>query len=114
MPDSMIIMKILRKCGGELEHDIECRCVELCSTEDCINAMEDLITRTRVGKTWTRNPLESKIVPKNSREDKRPERPALKCHKCGSTSHLANNHTKRTKINEAKVIEEVQCAEEKE
>ncbi|MBW0490229.1 hypothetical protein O181_029944 [Austropuccinia psidii MF-1] len=114
MSVSMINMKILRKCGGELKHDIKCRCVELCSTEDYINAMEDIITRTRVGKTWTRNPLESKMVPKNSREAVRPETPSLKCHKCGSTSHLANNHTKRTKINEVKVIEEAQCAEEKE
>ncbi|MBW0540153.1 hypothetical protein O181_079868 [Austropuccinia psidii MF-1] len=34
MSDSMINMKILRKCGGELEHAIKCRCVEPCSTED--------------------------------------------------------------------------------
>ncbi|MBW0550815.1 hypothetical protein O181_090530 [Austropuccinia psidii MF-1] len=34
MSDSMINMKILRKCGGELEHVIKCRCVEPCSTED--------------------------------------------------------------------------------
>ncbi|MBW0494694.1 hypothetical protein O181_034409 [Austropuccinia psidii MF-1] len=27
MSDSMINMKILRKCGGELEHAIKCRCV---------------------------------------------------------------------------------------
>ncbi|MBW0463852.1 hypothetical protein O181_003567 [Austropuccinia psidii MF-1] len=90
MSDSMINMKILRKCGLELEHAIKCRCVEPCSTEDYINAMEDIITRRRVGKTWTR------------------------CHKCGSTSHLANTCTKKTKLNEAQVIEEVQCTEEKE
>ncbi|MBW0552456.1 hypothetical protein O181_092171 [Austropuccinia psidii MF-1] len=34
MSDSMINMKILRKCGGELEHSIKCRCVISCSTED--------------------------------------------------------------------------------
>ncbi|MBW0557464.1 hypothetical protein O181_097179 [Austropuccinia psidii MF-1] len=34
MSDSMINTKILRKCGGELEHAIKCRCVEPCSTED--------------------------------------------------------------------------------
>ncbi|MBW0521399.1 hypothetical protein O181_061114 [Austropuccinia psidii MF-1] len=54
------------------------------------------------------------MVPKISKENKRPERPVLKFHQCGSTSHLANNFTKKTKINEAKVIEKVQCAEEKE
>ncbi|MBW0570648.1 hypothetical protein O181_110363 [Austropuccinia psidii MF-1] len=32
--DTMINMKILRKCGGELEPAIKCRCVEPCSTED--------------------------------------------------------------------------------
>ncbi|MBW0501080.1 hypothetical protein O181_040795 [Austropuccinia psidii MF-1] len=113
MSDTMINMKILRKCEGELEHAIKCRCVEPCSTEDCINAMEDVITRTRIGKTWTKIPIESKMVPKISREDKRPERPVLKCHQCGSTSNLANTCPKKTKINEAQVIEEVQCTEKK-
>ncbi|MBW0568005.1 hypothetical protein O181_107720 [Austropuccinia psidii MF-1] len=28
--DSMINMKILRKCGGEPQHSIKCRCVEPC------------------------------------------------------------------------------------
>ncbi|MBW0545489.1 hypothetical protein O181_085204 [Austropuccinia psidii MF-1] len=104
MSDSMINMKILRKCGGELENSIKHQCAENCSTEDHINAMEDIITRTRIGKTCTRKLMESRIVPKTSREDRRPERPVFKCHKCGSTSHLANNCTKKTKINEVQVI----------
>ena len=102
----MINMKISRKCGGELEHAIKCRCVEPCSKEDYINAMEDIIIRTRIVKTWTRVLMESKMVSKTSREDKRPERLVLKCHKCGSTSNLDNTCTKKTKINEAQVIEE--------
>ncbi|MBW0574920.1 hypothetical protein O181_114635 [Austropuccinia psidii MF-1] len=114
MSDSMINIKILRKCGGELEHAIKCSCVEPCSTEDYINYLEDIITRTRIGKTWTRVHMESKIVSKTSREDKRPERCVLKCHKCGITSHLANTCTKNTKINEVQVIEEAKCTEEKE
>ncbi|MBW0574461.1 hypothetical protein O181_114176 [Austropuccinia psidii MF-1] len=114
MSDTMINVKILRKCGGELEHAIKSRCVEPCSTEDYINAMKDIITRTRIGKTWTRIPMESKMVPKIPREDKRPERPVLKCHKCGSTPNLANICTKKTKINEVQVIEGIQCTEEKE
>ncbi|MBW0559099.1 hypothetical protein O181_098814 [Austropuccinia psidii MF-1] len=114
MSDSMINMKILRKCGGEIEHAIKCRCVEPCSTEDYINAMEDIVTRTRIGKAWTRISIKFRMVSKNSREDKRPERPFLKCPKCGRASHLANTCTKKTKINEAQVIEEVQCTEENE
>ncbi|MBW0587804.1 hypothetical protein O181_127519 [Austropuccinia psidii MF-1] len=99
MSDTMINMKILRKCGGELEHAIKCRFLEPCSTEDYINAMEDIITRTRIGKAWTKIPMESKMVPRISREDRKPEIPVLKCHKCESTSHLANTCTKKTKIN---------------
>ncbi|MBW0553705.1 hypothetical protein O181_093420 [Austropuccinia psidii MF-1] len=112
MSDTMINMKILRKCGGELEHAIKSRCVEPCSTEDYINAMEDIITRTRIGKTWTKIPMESKMVPQIPREGKRPERPVLKFHNCGINSHLENTFTKKTKINEVQVIEEIQCTEE--
>ncbi|MBW0591072.1 hypothetical protein O181_130787 [Austropuccinia psidii MF-1] len=114
MPESRINMKILRKCGRELQHAIKCRCVQHCSTEDYINAMEDIITRTRISKTWTIFPMESKMVCKTSRENKRPERPVLKFHKCGRTSQLANTCTKNTKINEGQVIDESQCTEEKE
>ncbi|MBW0563171.1 hypothetical protein O181_102886 [Austropuccinia psidii MF-1] len=90
---------------------IKYSCVETCSTEDYINAMEDIINKTRIGKTWIRNPMESKIIPKIVKEDKKP---VLKCHKCGITSHLANNCIKKTKINEVQVIEDVQCAGQKE
>ncbi|MBW0477988.1 hypothetical protein O181_017703 [Austropuccinia psidii MF-1] len=86
--DSIININILRKFGGELEHAINLRYVEPCSTEDYINSMEDIITRIIIGKTWTKNPMEA--------------------------SNLANNCTKETKINGFKVNEEVQCAEEKE
>ncbi|MBW0512116.1 hypothetical protein O181_051831 [Austropuccinia psidii MF-1] len=58
--------------------------------------------------------MESEMVSKPSREYKRPERPVLKCHKFGSTSHFANTCSKKEKINEVQVIEEVQCTEEKE
>ncbi|MBW0562578.1 hypothetical protein O181_102293 [Austropuccinia psidii MF-1] len=112
--DTMINMKILRKCGGELEHAIKSRCVEPFSKEDYINEIEDIITRTRIGRTWTKIPMESKMVPKISREDRKPERPVLKWHKCGSTSHLARTWTKKTKINEFQVIKGVKCTEEKE
>ncbi|MBW0545332.1 hypothetical protein O181_085047 [Austropuccinia psidii MF-1] len=114
MSGSMINMKIVRKCGGELDHAIKYRCVEPFSTEDYIRAMEDIITRTRIDKTWTRIPMESKMVSKTSREDKRPERPVLKFHKCGSTSHLASTCTKKINIYEAQVIEDVECTEEQE
>ncbi|MBW0543368.1 hypothetical protein O181_083083 [Austropuccinia psidii MF-1] len=83
-------------------------------SDSSINMKNDIITRTRIGKAWNRNPIESKIVPKTSREERRPEIPVLKCHKCGRSSNLAKTCIKKTKINEVQVIEEVQCTEEKE
>ncbi|MBW0505825.1 hypothetical protein O181_045540 [Austropuccinia psidii MF-1] len=76
--------------------------------------MEDIITRTRIGKNWTKITMESTMIPYISGKDRTPEKPVLKCHKCGSTSHFANNCTKKTKINEDQLIEEVQCTEERE
>ncbi|MBW0535065.1 hypothetical protein O181_074780 [Austropuccinia psidii MF-1] len=76
--------------------------------------MEDIITRARIGKNWTKIHMESKMVSKISREDRRPDRPVFKFHECGSTSHLANTCTKKTKINEAQFIEGIWCTEEKE
>ncbi|MBW0591089.1 hypothetical protein O181_130804 [Austropuccinia psidii MF-1] len=102
MSDSKINMNILRKFRGELEHSIKCRFVESCSTEYYINATEDIITSTEIGKTWIRNPMESKVIPNIFREDKKP---VLKCHKCRSTSHLANTCIKKTKIKKVQVIE---------
>ncbi|MBW0467758.1 hypothetical protein O181_007473 [Austropuccinia psidii MF-1] len=49
MSDSMLDMKTLRRCGVELENYIKCIYVKPCSTEDHINAMEDIITRSRIG-----------------------------------------------------------------
>ncbi|MBW0537309.1 hypothetical protein O181_077024 [Austropuccinia psidii MF-1] len=76
--------------------------------------MEDIITRTRIGKTWTKIPMSSKMVSRIPRKERKQERPVLKCHKCGSTSNLAKTCTQKTKINEFQVIEGIQCTEEKE
>ncbi|MBW0472732.1 hypothetical protein O181_012447 [Austropuccinia psidii MF-1] len=80
MSGSMINMEILRKWGGEVEHAIKCTCAEPCSTENYINSMEFIIMRTRIGKTWTRNPMESKMIPNTCKDDKRSYMPFLKCH----------------------------------
>ncbi|MBW0511976.1 hypothetical protein O181_051691 [Austropuccinia psidii MF-1] len=50
--ETMVHKRILRKCGGDLDHAIRSRCIEPCSTEDYINAMEDITTRTKNGKNW--------------------------------------------------------------
>ncbi|MBW0551477.1 hypothetical protein O181_091192, partial [Austropuccinia psidii MF-1] len=50
MSETMVHKRILRKCGGDLDHAIRCRCIEPCSTEDYINSMEDINTRTKIGR----------------------------------------------------------------
>ncbi|MBW0473833.1 hypothetical protein O181_013548 [Austropuccinia psidii MF-1] len=66
-----------------------------------ISLLEQELVKPGLGFLW--NP---KWSPKTSREDKRPERPVLKCHKCGRISHLANICTKKTKIKELQFTEE--------
>ncbi|MBW0563312.1 hypothetical protein O181_103027 [Austropuccinia psidii MF-1] len=101
MSETIVHKKILRKCGGDLEHSIRRRYIEPCSTEDYINAMEDITTRTKIGKNWNKPPMDKrsggKPIPKpNESHEKAP----LKFHKCGSTSHFANTCPKKTRINE--------------
>ncbi|MBW0552493.1 hypothetical protein O181_092208 [Austropuccinia psidii MF-1] len=101
MSETMIHKSILRKCGGELEHSRRSICIDPFSTEDYINAMEDTTTRTKIGRNWyipsIDNPTSGKPILKPNRPH---EKAPLKCHKCGSTSHLANTCPKKTRINE--------------
>ncbi|MBW0548508.1 hypothetical protein O181_088223 [Austropuccinia psidii MF-1] len=104
MSETMVHKRILRKCGGDLEHTIRSRCIEPCSKKDYINAVEDITTRTKIGRNWYKPSMDNKTsgkpIPKpNKPHDKAP----LKCQKCGSTSHLANPFPKKTKINEIEI-----------
>ncbi|MBW0545717.1 hypothetical protein O181_085432 [Austropuccinia psidii MF-1] len=104
MSETMIHKRILRKCGGDLEHAIKSRCIEPCSTEDYINAMEELTTRTRIGRNWYKPPIDNKKSGKPIPKPNKPHYKApLKLHKCGSTSHLENTCTKKTRINEIEI-----------
>ncbi|MBW0572841.1 hypothetical protein O181_112556 [Austropuccinia psidii MF-1] len=104
MSEALVHKRILRKCGGDLEHAIRSRCIEPCSTEDYINAMEDITTRTQIGRNWYKPPMDNntsgKPIPKpNKPHDKAP----FKFHKRGSTSLLANTCPKKKRINELEI-----------
>ncbi|MBW0532970.1 hypothetical protein O181_072685 [Austropuccinia psidii MF-1] len=104
MSETMVHKRILRKCGGDLEHAIRSRFIEPFSTEDYINAMEDITTQTKIGRNWYKLPMDNKTsekpIPKpNKPHDKAP----LKFHKCGSTSCWANTCPKKTRINEIEI-----------
>ncbi|MBW0487487.1 hypothetical protein O181_027202 [Austropuccinia psidii MF-1] len=104
----MVHIKILKKFGGELEHYLRSRCIEPCSTEEYINALDYIVTRTKIGRTWKK--LEIKIPNKPFIKKDKPRKTLKpntsnnndqsKCHKCGGIGHLANNCLKKAKINE--------------
>ncbi|MBW0545900.1 hypothetical protein O181_085615 [Austropuccinia psidii MF-1] len=104
----MVHMKILNKCGGELEHALRSRCIEPCSREDYINAIEDIVTRPKTGRTWKKFHIKSPNKPfikkDKSKEAFKPNtsnnNEQRKFHKCEGIGHLANNFLKKAKINE--------------
>ncbi|MBW0535956.1 hypothetical protein O181_075671 [Austropuccinia psidii MF-1] len=104
MSETMVHERILIKCGGDLEHAIRSRCIEPCSTEDYINAMEDITTIAKIGRNWYKYPMDNKTSGKPIPKPNKPhEKAPFKCHKCGSTSHLANTCPKKTIINEIEI-----------
>ncbi|MBW0561027.1 hypothetical protein O181_100742 [Austropuccinia psidii MF-1] len=113
MSEPMICKRILRKCGGDLEHSIRRRCIEPFSTKDYINAMEDITTRIKIGRNRYKHLMDRKTSRKPIPKPNKPhDKASLKCHKCGSTSHLANTCPKKTRINEIE-IDKVEGTKEK-
>ncbi|MBW0501253.1 hypothetical protein O181_040968 [Austropuccinia psidii MF-1] len=104
-------MRILNRCGGELEHALTSRCIEPCSAEEYINALEDIVTTTRIGRDWKKLDIESPNKPFiNKYKPKGPFKPNTpntngkrKLHKCEGIEHLSNNFLEKAKIN--KVVE---------
>ncbi|MBW0462234.1 hypothetical protein O181_001949 [Austropuccinia psidii MF-1] len=104
----MVHMKILKNCGGELEHALRNRCMEPCSTEEYINALEDIVTTTQIGRNWikldSKSPNKPFIKKDKPRETFNPNtsnsNEERKCHKFGGIGHLANNFLKKAKRNE--------------
>ncbi|MBW0579283.1 hypothetical protein O181_118998 [Austropuccinia psidii MF-1] len=104
----MLQVRILKKCGEEFKHSLRSRCIEPCSTEGYINALEDIVTRTKIGRTWKKCDIKSSNkpffkkykprVPFNPNASNSNEK--RKFHKCGGVGHLANNCLQKAKINE--------------
>ncbi|MBW0552629.1 hypothetical protein O181_092344 [Austropuccinia psidii MF-1] len=108
MSEFMIHRKILRQCGGNLEHAVRSSTTEQSSAEDIINILGEVTTRTRIGSS--RVNLETRFnTPWKDSVDKNPEENSnnmkyksadiiRKCHICQSTTHLANSCPKKGKI----------------
>ncbi|MBW0515555.1 hypothetical protein O181_055270 [Austropuccinia psidii MF-1] len=109
MSKFLIHRKILRQCGGDLEHAVKRRTTEQSSAEDIINILEDVTTRTKIGssrvnlKTRFSTPWKDS-VDKNTKENFKNLKyesvdTIRKFHICQSTTHLSNTCPKRGKIN---------------
>ncbi|MBW0525165.1 hypothetical protein O181_064880 [Austropuccinia psidii MF-1] len=107
MSETMVQKRIYRKCGGDLEHATRSRCIEPSSREDYINAMEDITTRTKIGRNWYKLQMENKTSGKPTPNPNKPhDKVALKCHKYRITSHLANTFPKKTKFNQIEIAKD--------
>ncbi|MBW0525318.1 hypothetical protein O181_065033 [Austropuccinia psidii MF-1] len=111
----IIHRKILRQCGGDLEHAVKSRTTEQSSEEDIINILEEVTTRTKIGssrvnlKTRFNTPWKDSVDknPKeNSNNKYKSEDTVRKCHICQSTTHLANTCPKGGEINEIDIEKE--------
>ncbi|MBW0533749.1 hypothetical protein O181_073464 [Austropuccinia psidii MF-1] len=116
MSEFMILRNIMRQCGGDLENSFKSRTTEQASSEDIINILEEVATRTRIGssrvnlKTSFNTPWKDfveKYFKKNSNNVKYKSTDMIrKCHICQGTTHLANTCPKRGKINEIDIEKE--------
>ncbi|MBW0473473.1 hypothetical protein O181_013188 [Austropuccinia psidii MF-1] len=59
MSETLVHKRISRKFGGDLECAIKNRFSEPFSTEDYINSMEDITTRTKIGRNWYKPPVDN-------------------------------------------------------
>ncbi|MBW0502530.1 hypothetical protein O181_042245 [Austropuccinia psidii MF-1] len=111
----MIHRKILRQCGGDLEHAVKCRTTEQSSAEDIISILE-VTTRTRIGSSSVN--LKTRFdTPWKDSVDKNPKEKfnnmkyksadiIRKCHICQSTTQVAKKCPQRGKINEIDIERE--------
>ncbi|MBW0568816.1 hypothetical protein O181_108531 [Austropuccinia psidii MF-1] len=80
MSETMIHKRIFTKCGGYIQHAIRRRCIEPFSTEDHIKAMEEITTRTKIGRNWYKPPMDNKTSGKPIARPKKPnDKAPLRC-----------------------------------
>ncbi|MBW0556463.1 hypothetical protein O181_096178 [Austropuccinia psidii MF-1] len=72
MSEFRIHRKILRQCGGNLEHAVKRRTTEQSSAEDITNILEEVTTRTKIGSSRV-NLKESFNTPWEDSVDKNPK-----------------------------------------
>ncbi|MBW0529391.1 hypothetical protein O181_069106 [Austropuccinia psidii MF-1] len=116
MSELIIYRKILRKCGGDLENAVKSRTTEKYSSEDIINILEEVTTRTKIGSSRVNlrtrfNTPWKESVEKNPKENSnnikyKSADVMRKLHIFQRATHLANICPKKGKINEIDIEKE--------
>ncbi|MBW0496070.1 hypothetical protein O181_035785 [Austropuccinia psidii MF-1] len=116
MSEFMIHRKILRQCGGALEHAVTRRTTEQSSAEDIINILEEVATRTRIGssrvnlKTMFNTPWKDSVKknPKENSNNMKYKSADIirKSHIFQRATHLATSCPRKRKINEIDIEKE--------
>ncbi|KNZ49535.1 hypothetical protein VP01_4956g1 [Puccinia sorghi] len=118
MPIQDIHLRILKKCGGDLEHAVKSRAPRDASSEEIINILEDITTRTRIGRKYKsyRNVTSEKpdnrnnsntIGNKDSPKESNPHKDK-KCYTCQKMGHTSATCTqKRKNVNQVDAGEEI-------
>ncbi|MBW0552511.1 hypothetical protein O181_092226 [Austropuccinia psidii MF-1] len=101
----MVCIKIVKIFVGELEHPLKRRFIEPCFTEEYINALEEILKRSKIVRKWKKLDIKSPNKPfinkdKENEPLKTHHNEQRKCHKCGGIGSLANDCLKKAKINE--------------
>ncbi|MBW0467184.1 hypothetical protein O181_006899 [Austropuccinia psidii MF-1] len=102
----MVHMNILKKCGGELENALGSRCIGPCFTEEYIKEVEEIVTRTKIGRKCKKFDIKSPNKPfikkHKPREPFKPNKAnntdQRKYHKCDCIGQLSNNFLKKEKL----------------
>ncbi|MBW0541553.1 hypothetical protein O181_081268 [Austropuccinia psidii MF-1] len=112
----MIHRKVLRQCRRDLEHAVKIRTTEQSSSEDIINILSEVTTRTRFGsnrvnlKTRFNTPWKDSVNknPKgNSNKINYKSADSMRqFHVCQSTTHLTITCPKKGEINEIYIEKE--------
>ncbi|MBW0531292.1 hypothetical protein O181_071007 [Austropuccinia psidii MF-1] len=116
MSEYMIHQKVLRQCGGDLQHAVERRTTEQSSAEDITDVLEEVTTRTKIDpsrenlKTTFNTPWKDSVE-RNSKENSNNTKyksadAIIKCHICQRTTHLPNSCPRKGKINEIDIEKE--------
>ncbi|MBW0515388.1 hypothetical protein O181_055103 [Austropuccinia psidii MF-1] len=110
MSEFMIHRKVLRQCGGDLEHAVKSRTTDQYSVEDIMNILEEVTTRTKIGSsrvnlkarlnTSWRDSVDKNPKEKSNNVKYKPAYRIRKFHICKRAPQLANTCLKRGKINE--------------